>query len=174
MNVLGILENGLFALGQVLRFPVMALLWACVAAILVLAGGTLMEFLVRRRERHGFDIEGWLGQGALLGLDAPRRARLPKPLQRLLGEIDQGRAGNDASVAARMAPGVEATAGAKESVDEAELKSYVLQNVSEQKKSAPTETQQSPAEPGRDLRALWVGLAVLGLLAGWRWRRRPA
>lgn len=93
MNVLGILENGLFALGQVLRFPVMALLWACVAAILVLAGGTLMEFLARRRERQGFDIEGWLDQGAVLGSDAPRRARLPKPLQRLLGEIDQGRAG---------------------------------------------------------------------------------
>ncbi len=30
MRVLDLLENGLFALGQVLRFPVMALLWVCV------------------------------------------------------------------------------------------------------------------------------------------------
>ena len=34
MNLLGTLENGLFALGQVLRFPVMALLWICVLAVL--------------------------------------------------------------------------------------------------------------------------------------------
>jgi len=32
MNLLGILENGLFALSQVLRLPVILLLWLCVAA----------------------------------------------------------------------------------------------------------------------------------------------
>ena len=37
MNVLPALENGLFALGQVLRFPVMALLWVCVAAAVFMA-----------------------------------------------------------------------------------------------------------------------------------------
>ena len=39
MNVLQLLENGLFALGQVLRFPVMALLWVCVVAAIFMAGG---------------------------------------------------------------------------------------------------------------------------------------
>ena len=33
MSLLGILEGGLFALGQVLRFPVMFLLWVCVATV---------------------------------------------------------------------------------------------------------------------------------------------
>ena len=30
MNLLGTLENGMFALSQVLRLPVIALLWVCV------------------------------------------------------------------------------------------------------------------------------------------------
>jgi biopolymer transport protein ExbB/TolQ len=92
MNVLGILENGLFALGQVLRFPVMVLLWVCVAAILVLAGGTLLEFVARRRERRGFDVEAWLARGGVLGTGAARRGELPKPLEKLLADIDRGRA----------------------------------------------------------------------------------
>ena len=54
VNLLAHLENGLFALGQVLRFPVMVLLWACVCAALFMAGGCLAEFLSRRRERRGF------------------------------------------------------------------------------------------------------------------------
>ncbi len=33
MNLLGILESGLSALGQVLRSPVMFLLWLCVATV---------------------------------------------------------------------------------------------------------------------------------------------
>ena len=45
MNLLGILENGLFALGQVLRFPVMTLLWVCVAAALFMMGATVFDFL---------------------------------------------------------------------------------------------------------------------------------
>jgi biopolymer transport protein ExbB/TolQ len=92
MSVLGALENGLFALGQVLRFPVMALLWMCVAAVLFMAGGALMEFLARRRERAGFDIERWLDGGAVLGADAERRSRLPASLARLLSEIQRGHA----------------------------------------------------------------------------------
>ena len=59
MNLLGLLENGLFALGQVLRFPVMALLWICVLAVLFnliadLVGGvrvTVLEEEVVLRER---------------------------------------------------------------------------------------------------------------------------
>ena len=44
MNLLGLLENGLFALGQVLRFPVMALLWVCVAAALFASGRVLADW----------------------------------------------------------------------------------------------------------------------------------
>ena len=48
MNLLGLLENGLFALGQVLRFPVMTLLWLCVIAVCFMAGSCFMEYLARR------------------------------------------------------------------------------------------------------------------------------
>jgi biopolymer transport protein ExbB/TolQ len=79
LNLLPILENGLFALGQVLRFPVMALLWVCVAAALFQAGSCGMEWLARRRERNGFRIERWLAGGPLLigshGMDAPAHLR---------------------------------------------------------------------------------------------------
>jgi cobaltochelatase CobN len=105
---------------------------------------------------------------------AAAQKALGAPLEQLAAKARELAAANDASVAARVVPGVEATAGAKESVDEAELKGYVLQNVSEQKQSKPAEAAQSRADSGRDLRALWVGLVVLGMLAAWRWRRRTA
>jgi biopolymer transport protein ExbB/TolQ len=91
MSLLGVLENGLFALGQVLRFPVMALLWVCVAAVLFMAGGALVDFLARRRERQGFDVETWLEAGPVLAADAARRGRLPSSLNALLGDIERAR-----------------------------------------------------------------------------------
>jgi biopolymer transport protein ExbB/TolQ len=92
MSLLGVLENGLFAVGQVLRFPVMALLWVCVAAALFMAGSAIVEFLARRRERQGFDVEAWLESGAVLGAEAARRERLPAALKRLIAEIEKGKA----------------------------------------------------------------------------------
>lgn len=91
MNVLTILENGLFALGQVLRFPVMTLLWVCVAAALFMAGGCFVEFLARRRERGGFDLNVWLRTGPVLGADEARRRRLPAVLRGLLVDVEQRR-----------------------------------------------------------------------------------
>jgi hypothetical protein len=38
VNLLAVLENGLFALGQVMRFPVMVLLWGCVAGAVYMSG----------------------------------------------------------------------------------------------------------------------------------------
>jgi len=92
LNVLTILENGLFALGQVLRFPVMGLLWACVAAALFMSGGCLVEFVARRRERRGFDLDRWLQQGPVLGADESRRRLLPAALRQLLQEVEEQRA----------------------------------------------------------------------------------
>ena len=43
--MLQLLENGLFALGQVLRFPIVVLLWVCVAAALFMVGRCFMEFV---------------------------------------------------------------------------------------------------------------------------------
>lgn len=92
MNVLTILENGLFALGQVLRFPVMSLLWVCVAAALFMAGGCLVEFVARRRERRGFDLDRWLRNGPVLGADDLRRRALPAALRQLLNDVEEQRA----------------------------------------------------------------------------------
>ena len=92
MNLLPLLENGLFALGQVLRFPVMVLLWVCVAVALFQSSACAVEWLARRRERSGFRIETWLAKGPLLGARrVPTEA--PSTLRRLLAEAelqDQG------------------------------------------------------------------------------------
>jgi biopolymer transport protein ExbB/TolQ len=87
VSLLATLENGLFALAQVLRLPVMALLWVCVAAALFMAGAAAMDWLARRRERHGFDVERWLKSGGVLEADTARQAELPRALKRLLDEI---------------------------------------------------------------------------------------
>ena len=91
MNLLAVLENGLFALGQVLRLPVMVLLWVCVAAVLFMAGGTLMEFASRRRERD-FRVADWLRAGQVLAADELRLTALPAALRHLLDEAGARRA----------------------------------------------------------------------------------
>jgi biopolymer transport protein ExbB/TolQ len=87
MNLLGVLENGLFALGQILRFPVMVLLWVCVATALYYLGSCLIEAIARRRDLAGFDLKHWLQQGAALDADEARLARLPSSLRTLLRDI---------------------------------------------------------------------------------------
>lgn len=86
MNFLGLLESGLFALGQVLRLPVMVLLWVSVAAVLYQAGRALVEVVARRRDHAGFDIDGWLAGGPVGSADEARRARLPQAPRRMLEE----------------------------------------------------------------------------------------
>lgn len=81
MNLLGLLENGLFALGQVLRFPVMSLLWICVAAVCFMAGSSFVDFLGQRKERQNFNIKKWLRDGKILTADASRMAHLPRQLK---------------------------------------------------------------------------------------------
>ncbi len=87
MNLLGLLENGLFALGQVLRFPVMALLWVCVISVCFMAGACFMDFLARRKERRAFDVKRWLQAGPVLTAENARIESLPLPLRQLAGNI---------------------------------------------------------------------------------------
>ena len=87
MNILQVLENGLFALGQVLRFPVMTLLWVCVLASIFMAGHAVMEFVGRRRERQGFNLHQWLKQGPALA-QGERLQRLPAHLRQMLAAIE--------------------------------------------------------------------------------------
>jgi biopolymer transport protein ExbB/TolQ len=91
MNLLTVLENGLFALGQVLRFPVMALLWVCVGCALFMAGNCLVEFLARQRERRGFNLTVWLKTGSALSANGDRQKALPAELRDLLREVEKGR-----------------------------------------------------------------------------------
>ncbi len=91
MNFLGTLENGLFALSQVLRLPVIVLLWVCVAAALFMAGSCVAEFLARRRERGLFDLKEWIQSGSTLAADAKRLAVLPAPLRTMLREVNDQR-----------------------------------------------------------------------------------
>lgn len=91
MNLLQVLENGLFALGQVLRFPIMVLLWVCVAAALFMAGHAVVEFVARQRERRGFDITHWLQGGPVLDAPETRLGQLPALLRRLSSDVEHGR-----------------------------------------------------------------------------------
>jgi hypothetical protein len=72
VNLLSVLENGLFALGQVLRFPVFALLWVCVISAVFMAGSCVADFVARRRERRTFDITAWLKSGPALAAQSAR------------------------------------------------------------------------------------------------------
>lgn len=92
MNLLPLMENGLFALGQVLRFPVMALLWVCVAASIFMAGSCLVELVARKRERSGFHLDKWLKSGTVLDATPDRIAQLPAPLRKLVTDVEKGRA----------------------------------------------------------------------------------
>lgn len=89
MNLLGLLEHGLFALGQVMRFPVMLLLWICVIAVCFMAGSCLAEYLARRRSREGFNIKLWLSAGSALQADGARLQLLPPVQGQLLGNIQR-------------------------------------------------------------------------------------
>jgi biopolymer transport protein ExbB/TolQ len=91
VSLLAVLENGLFALGQVLRFPVMVLLWVCVAAALFMAGSCLVEFVARRRERHGFDVNAWLKSGPALDASEARLRELPADLRTLVIDVRKER-----------------------------------------------------------------------------------
>lgn len=95
MNVLGILENGLFALGQVLRFPVMALLWICVASTCFMAGSCFVEFLGRRKQRQGFNIKQWLQKGAVLAAGSERMLALPPALRAFVTQVLAHNAGGE-------------------------------------------------------------------------------
>lgn len=89
MSLLRTLENGLFALGQVLRFPVMVLLWVCVGTALFMASACVVDFLARRRERRGFNIDLWLQSGKLLGAGPARQRALPASLRNLLLDVER-------------------------------------------------------------------------------------
>jgi biopolymer transport protein ExbB/TolQ len=85
--MLSALENGLFALGQVMRLPVMILLWACVLVAVYVAAACVMEAVLRRRERAGFRLSSWLSKGAVLNATDARRNELPAPLRKLVDDI---------------------------------------------------------------------------------------
>lgn len=59
MSVIDLLDRGLFALGALLRAPIVVLLWACVLASLAIAGSLLADALARRQQRRGFNLRTW-------------------------------------------------------------------------------------------------------------------
>ncbi len=89
MNFGDTLEQGLFALGQVLRLPVFILLWICVVMTVFYAASYLVEAVRRRRERAGFDLKQWLQEGVVTQTSAERRAMLPGTLGDMLASIQE-------------------------------------------------------------------------------------
>lgn len=89
--MLSMLENGLFALGQVLRLPVMVLLWLCVFAAIYVGAACVVEWAARHRDRGDFRLSRWLDKGPVLGASAERRNELPPTLRGLVEQVS-GRA----------------------------------------------------------------------------------
>jgi biopolymer transport protein ExbB/TolQ len=95
MSLLGILEGGLFGLSQVLRFPVMLLLWVCVASVCFMAGVCLIEYLSRRKERTGFNIKVWLQDVEILNPDATEFSHLPAFLKNFVEAVHHNKAAGE-------------------------------------------------------------------------------
>jgi biopolymer transport protein ExbB/TolQ len=90
--MLSVLENGLFALGQVLRLPVMLLLWGCVLGAVYVSAACLVEWVARRRERGAFRLSRWLESGTPLAASDERKGQLPQPLRSLIEQVNSKRA----------------------------------------------------------------------------------
>jgi biopolymer transport protein ExbB/TolQ len=71
MSMVDLLDRGLFALGALLRAPVVVLLWACVLATVVLAGSLMADALARRRQRSGFILSAWRPSAGEVTLPQP-------------------------------------------------------------------------------------------------------
>jgi cobaltochelatase CobN len=99
------------------------------------------------------------------------------PIETLAAAAREFIAANEAKIANRVVPGP-AEAPSAENIDEAELRGYRLQNVSESEPpdvaSAAESAQAPPAESSRTLELLALGALVLGILLVWRQRRRAA
>ncbi len=74
-----------------MRFPVILLLWVCVAAAIFVAGACLVELVARKRERSGFHLNRWLKGGNVLDAGADRIRQLPAPLRQLVADVEKGR-----------------------------------------------------------------------------------
>jgi biopolymer transport protein ExbB/TolQ len=74
MNIVDMLDRGLYALGALLHAPIVVLLWVCVIAAVALTGSLLADALARRRQRRGFDVRIWKPAAGAEGLPQPLAA----------------------------------------------------------------------------------------------------
>jgi biopolymer transport protein ExbB/TolQ len=74
VNIVDLLDRGLYALGALLRAPIVVLLWVCVLAAIALAGSVVADALARRRQRVGFDVRAWRPDAGGAGLPQPLAA----------------------------------------------------------------------------------------------------
>lgn len=120
MNVVELLDRGLFALGTLLHAPVVVLLWICVLWVLALCGALFADALVRRRQRGDFDAAAWAEtrsldalprglaafyrEAAALARDARLRPRLDECLLRFETQIRSG--AHTAQVLVKVGPSI--------------------------------------------------------------------
>lgn len=120
MNVVELLDRGLFALGTLLHAPVVVLLWICVLWALALCGALFADALARRRQRGDFDAAAWAAtrnldalprglaafyrEAAALARDARLRPRLDECLLRFETQIRSG--AHTAQVLVKVGPSI--------------------------------------------------------------------
>lgn len=89
MNLLSLMESGLFALGQIMRFPVIALLCLSVIAVLFIGGRCLRQLWLYRHQDNHFALPLWLKTGNALAADDERIIELPPVLKHFVEEVKQ-------------------------------------------------------------------------------------
>ncbi|MEM6538750.1 MAG: MotA/TolQ/ExbB proton channel family protein [Pseudomonadota bacterium] len=87
MNLLGALENGLFALGQVLRLPVITLLWVSIGFTLFYAGQTLVVMFRDRSQHLSFDVKRWINTATVLRATDDQKRALPPALRQFVDSV---------------------------------------------------------------------------------------
>jgi biopolymer transport protein ExbB/TolQ len=63
-----------------------------VLAALYMAGAAAADFVARRRERSGFNLDLWLKRGSVLNTGGTRQGELPSPLRQLLQDVERAQA----------------------------------------------------------------------------------
>jgi cobaltochelatase CobN len=126
----------------------------------------LLEFIATEAREVGVpvpDVEQF---------EAAAEQALGAPIAELAAAARRFAIDNEARIANRQVPGPEAVP-TEQSVDQAELKGYLMRNVNERDRSGTETSQTAPTGP-MEMQPILVAFALLGALLLWRWRRHAA
>jgi len=122
----------------------------------------LLEYVIEQALSNGIPIP------AVEAFTEAMEQVIDAPIEQLAAAAAEFIRQNEARIANRQVPGPEAVT--QQTIESAELQGYLMQSV-EDTESASEPVVEPSAIDSRNLGALWMALAVLGILIVWRWRR---